>query len=556
MRPNITDSRLEQSPHSEQVSAPNRRDVLLGMSVGLPAIVFTSDVWAQATGQSDVRFAIAFPDIPRLWGGPDGGFQGFRSSGYTIYDGLINWDLEHEDRASTLVPGLAESWSVDSKDSTRWTLKLRRGVSFHDGSPFNADAAIWNFDSIFNKDSPQFSAPRVALIISRLFSIAGAEKVDDYTIVVKTREPDAMAPYQISFLLIVSPAQYAKVGNDWNKFLTAPSGTGPFKVTSLVPRTRLELARNESYWDKKRIPKSNVTVVPIADANARIAALRSGQVDIVETVPPDAIASLKASGFQVRSNVRPAVSIWDLSLLPDSPFKDLRVRRAANLAVDREGLAKLHSGAAVAAKGFVNEDSPWFGKPTFKLRYDPDEAKKLLAEAGFGPNNRVKTKVLLASSGSGEALPLPVAEFTQSNLAAIGIDVEFQVVDFVTLFTMFRQGAKAPVAAGIHAVSLPAPVLDPTSTFLRGFKTELVPPRGSNWGYYSNPAVDAALNVAQNAFSPGELDKAIAKVHELLVDDVPYLILMHDLNPYATSANVKNFILPRSWFCNLTSVGI
>ena len=149
-----------------------------------------------------------------------------------------------------------------------------------------------------------------------------------------------------------------------------------------------------------------------------------------------------------------------------------------------------------------------------------------------------------------------MAEFTQSNLAAIGIDVEFQVVDFVTLFTMFRQGAKAPVAAGIHAVSLPAPVLDPTSTFLRGFKTELVPPRGSNWGYYSNPAVDAALNVAQNAFNPGELDKAIAKVHELLVDDVPYLILMHDLNPYATRPRLRISILPRSWFSNLTSVGI
>ena len=221
------------------------------------------------------------------------------------------------------------------------------------------------------------------MIISRLFNIAGAEKVDDYTIVVKTRKPDAMAPYQISFLLIVSPAQYAKVGNDWNKFLTAP----PAQVHSRSPAwfryNKLELARNESYWDMNRISEIKLDSRADCDANARIAALRSGQVDIVETVPPDAIASLKASGFQVRTNVRPAVSIWDLSLLPDSPFKDLRVRRAANLAVDREGLAKLHSGAAVAAKGFVNEDSPWFGKPTFKLRYDPDEAKKIARRGGI-----------------------------------------------------------------------------------------------------------------------------------------------------------------------------
>ena len=535
--------------------APNRRDVLLGLSAGLSAAALGGDAFAQAP--QSIRFGIAFPDIPRLWGGPEGGFQGFRAGGYPIYDALINWDLEQEDKTSGLTPGLAESWSVDPKNPARWILKIRSGVTFHDGSPFNADAAIWNFESVFNKDAPQFSAPRTALIISRLFNIAGAEKIDDATIAVNTRGPDAMTPYQISFLLMVSPAHFEKTGKDWNKFSTAPSGTGPFKVASVVPRTSLELVRNEAYWDKKRIPKlASITVVPIADPNARIAALRSGQVDLVETVPPDAIASLKSAGFQVRSNVRPAVSIWDFSVLPDSPFHDVRVRRAANLAVDREGLAKLHSGAAVAAKGFVSEDSPWFGNPTFKLRYDPEEAKKLLAEAGYGPNKRVKTKVLLSSSGSGESLPLPVAEFTQANLAAVGIDVEFQVVDFVTLYTMFRQGAKAQTNAGIHAVSLPAPVQDPTSTFLRGFETELVPPRGSNWGYYSNPEVDAALKAAMNAFDQKALDQAIAKVNQLLVDDAAYLILIHDLNPWAHSSKVKNFTLPRSWFANLTSMSL
>jgi peptide/nickel transport system substrate-binding protein len=555
MQPENPHLEVATKPESSHVARLNRRKALAGMSAGLSVFAFGSDVWAQTPGI--VRFAIAFPDIPRLWGGPDGGFQGFRSSGYTIYDGLINWDLEHQDRASVLTPGLAESWSVDPNNSSRWILKLRKGVTFHDGSPFNADAAIWNFDSVFNKDAPQFSAARTALIISRLFNIAGAQKIDDFTIAVNTRVADAMAPYQMSFLLMVNPAQFETVGKDWNKFAAAPSGTGPFKVASLVPRTRLDLLRNESYWDKSRIPKSAaISFVPIADPNARIAALRSGQVDIVETVPPDAIASLKSAGFQVRTNVRPAVSIWDFSLLPDSPFHDLRVRKAANLAVDRDGLAKLHSGAAVAAKGFVNKDSPWFGNPTFKLRYDPDEAKRLLAEAGYGPNKRVKTKVLLSSSGSGEALPLPVAEFTQANLAAVGIDVEFQVVDFVTLFTMFRQGAKAPVNAGIHAVSLPAPVQDPTSTFLRGFETDLVPPRGSNWGYYSNPEVDTALKVAQNTFEQGALDKAIAKVNQLLVDDAAYLFLIHDLNPWGTSSKVKNFTLPRSWFANVTSVSI
>jgi peptide/nickel transport system substrate-binding protein len=373
---------------------------------------------------------------------------------------------------------------------------------------------------------------------------------------VKTVTPEAMTPYQLSFLMMVSPTQYEKLGKDWNKFAETPSGTGPFKVGRLVPRTRLELVRNESYWDKNRIPKSAaVHFIPILDHNARIAALRADQVDIIETVPPDAIASLKAAGFQVKAVIRPAVSIWCFNLLPESPFHDLRVRRAANLAVDRVGLANLHNGAAIAAKGFFSEDSPWFGDPTFKLRHDPDEAKKLLAEAGYGPSRRLKTKVLLASSGSGEALPLPVAEVVQANLAAVGIDVEFQIADFVTLFTIFRQGAKAPPSAGIHAVSLPAPVQEP-NIFVRGFATDLVPPGGSNWGYYSNREVDAALKAAQNSFEPAAFDRAIARVNQLLVDDAAYLFLIHDLNPWATSTKVKNFTMPRSWFSNVTSMSV
>lgn len=533
----------------------HRRRVLQGISAAASASLVGNHAWAQA--QAPLRVAIAYSDIPLLWGGPNGGFQAFSAGGYTIFDSLINWDLEHEDRASILIPGLAQSWHIDPKNSSRWILKLRHGVTFHDGSPFNADAVVWNFDSVFNNKAPQFYAQRTALIISRLFNIAGVEKIGDDTIAVTTRVPDAMTPYQMSFFLIVSPSQYEKLGKDWNKFAALPSGTGPFKVKRLVPRTRLELVRNEAYWDKDRVPKSPaLTFTPIADANARIAALRSGEVDMAETAPPDSLASLRSAGFKVRMNERPTVSIWVLSMLPDSPFRDLRVRKAANLAIDRPGLMQLHAGAAVAAKGLVFEDSPWFGKPTFKLRYDPDEAKKLLADAGYGPNKRAKATVLLSSSGSGEALPLPVGELVQANLAAVGIDVDFRVVDFVTLFSYFRQGAKAPVNAGIQAVSLPAPVLDPTSTFLRGFKSDLVPPRGSNWGYFNNPEIDTALTAAQNAFAPGELDKAIAIVHQKLVDDAAYLILFHDLNPWATSSNVVDFRVPRSWFMNVTSASV
>ena len=556
MRP---DENLHDVPESSGSSAvqSNRRDILVGIAAGISATALPGIAQAQAPAPGTVRVAISISDIPRLWAGPEGSLQNLGYAGYMLYDALINWSLEHEDRASELVPALAESWSVDPNNSERWIVKLRSGVTFHDGTPFNADVAKWNFDSVFDEKAPHYNATRVALIRGRLFGIAGADKIDDSTIAVRTRGPDATIPFQLSFLLMASPTQYAKVGNDWQKFAADPSGTGPFRFGSLVPRVRLDLVRNDKYWDTKRIPKAPVvSLLPIVDSNARIGALRAGQADLIETVPPDAIPSLKSAGFTVRSNTSPTVLVWSLSLLPDSPFRDLKVRRAVNLGINRESVVKLLNGAAAAAEGYVVKSSPWFGDSTFKLRYAPDEARKLLAEAGYGPNNRVKAKILVTAGGGGMMEPLKVNELIQSDLAAIGIDIELQVVDYTTLLTIYRNGAKAPQSAGIHAVGLPAPTHDPTSTFVRGFQSDLVAPRGFNWGHYNNKELDDALLAVTNAFDPAALDRAVAKVNTILMDDAPYLLIVHETNPWGMSSKVKNFILAQNRFVNLTSVTV
>lgn len=536
-------------------AGPSRRDILLALSAG--ASVAALGGYARAQSPAAVRVALPVSDIPRLWAGPQGSLVNLGYAGYSLYDALINWDLEHESRASSLVPGLAVSWEIDPNDNTRWIFGLRSGVKFHDGSTFDADAAVWNFDSVFNDKAPQYNATRAAQIRGRLFGVARAEKIDDQTIAVRTRGPDATLPYQISFLLMASPAQYARLGNDWQKFAAQPSGTGPFRYDTLVPRSRLSLVRNDRYWDTKRMAKAAaVTMLPMPDANARISALRSGQVDLIETVPPDAIASLEGAGYRVHSNIYPTVLVWSLSLLPDSPFHDLRVRRAANLAVDRQGLVKLLNGQAVAAQGFVTPNSPWFGNASFKLRYEPDEARRLLAEAGYGPDKRLKATILITSAGGGQMEPLKTAEFVQANLAAVGIDIEFRVVDYITLLTTYRHGAKAPQSKGIHGVGLPAPTHDPTSTFVRGFDSKLVAPRGYNWGYYNNKKLDDALTAVYHAFGSDALDRAVANVNTILVDDVPYLLLIHERNPWAMSSRVKSFTLPQSRFVNWTSMSV
>ena len=143
-------------------------------------------------------------------------------------------------------------------------------------------------------------------------------------------------------------------------------------------------------------------------------ALRSGQVDLIETLPPDAIALLKSAGFRIVSNIYPHTWLRRLNFNPSSPFADIRVRTAANLAIDRDSIAVLLEKTGIPAQGWATKDLPWHGKPAFDIRYDPETAKKLLAEAGYGPNKPVELKVFVAASGGGQMLPLPMNETIQT----------------------------------------------------------------------------------------------------------------------------------------------
>ncbi len=530
----------------------SRRSAL--QSAAAAAVLGTTTV-GSAQANQPLRIAMSLADVPRTWGGPDGGFEGLRFGGYTIFDPLVNWDLSRSDAPSQLVPGLALSWNLDPANGRRWIIKLRTDATFHDGSQFDADAVVWNFRSVFDQAAPQFNAARAGMIRARLPSVVGAEKIDASTVAIETVDVDALLPYQLSFLFMVSPARFAAVGNDWVRFNAEPSGTGPFRVVEIVPRERLELARNEAYFDKARLPKApRLSLRPIADGAARVAALRSGGVDFIESVPPDTIASLRAARFQVVSNAYPHVWVWYFSVLPDSPFRDLRVRQAANLAVDRASIVQLLNGTALPAQGFVQPDSPWFGAPNFRIRFDLAEARRLMAAAGYGPGNPAKAKVMISASGGGQMQPLPMNEVVKANLAEAFIEIDYQVVDFFTLFTNYRNGAKAPPLAGVHALNLALPTQDPTSGFVRTFMSEMGAPRGTNWGHFENAEADAALRAARGAFDKPALDAAMARAHSILVDQAPALIVVHDTNPRAIAANVRGFVQPRNWFADFTPV--
>src|SRR6516162_10270113 len=249
-----------------------------------------------------LRIAMTASDVPTTTGAPDNGFEGLRFLGYPVFEGLVLWDLSRADRLAEIRPGLAESWEQDKGDKSKWIFRLRKGVKFHDGTEWNADAAIWNLDRFLKQDAPQFDPPNAAVTQARDPYIANYRKIDDYTIEIGNPRPISYFPNMITWLLNVSPAQFAKTGS-WAEFAKAPAGTGPFKIVEFKPRVSATLVRNDVYWDKARVPKlDKIVVFPMPEATTRLAALRSGQVDWIEVPPPDAVPSLKAAGFEIVTN--------------------------------------------------------------------------------------------------------------------------------------------------------------------------------------------------------------------------------------------------------------
>jgi peptide/nickel transport system substrate-binding protein len=515
---------------------------------------------AAALAQDKIlRIGMTAADIPRTLGQPDQGFEGNRFTGMTIYDGLTAWDLSKEDEASVVIPNLATSWAVNPDDTTKWVFNLRDDVTFHDGSAFNAEAVVWNVQKVLDESAPHFDASQVGVTASRMPTLRSARVIDEFTVELTTSEPDSFLPINLTNLFMASPAhwqaKFDETGNAeeaWAAFAADPSGTGPFRVTSFVPRERLELAPNTDYWNPARTPKlDGVVLVPLPEANARTAALLSGQVDWIEAPSPDAIPQIEARGFTIYANPQPHVWPWQLSFAEGSPWLDRRVRHAANLCFDREELQILLGGYMGIPKGTVDPTHPWWGNPSFDIRYDLEEAQRLMTEAGFSADNPVKVKVQTSASGSGQMQPIPMNEYLQQALRECYFDVELDVIEWNTVFTNWRRGANDESANGAHAINVSFATMDPFFAMVRFTSTGTFPPVSNNWGLFGNDEFDALIADARTTFDDTARDAALARLHARIVEEAPFVWVAHDAGPRAMSSRVTGVVQPKSWFIDI-----
>jgi len=527
-----------------------RRDLMLAAG----ALAAGSPAAAQTAGQT-LRIAMTVSDIPFTTGQPSQGAEGNRFLGHTLYDPLIAWDLSHADRAAVLRPALAEAWAVDEETKKIWTFRLRPGVRFHDGAPFTADGVAWNLAKLLDRESPHFDRAQAAQGSLFTGNIARWRVLDPLSIAIETKVVDAIFPYAMVNIFYSSPARYAEVGNSWERFAERPSGTGPYIADRFVPRQRLEAVRNAEYWDPARVPKhQRLALIPMPEATTRVAALLSGQVDFIEAPPPDAVPRIRASGHQVVTNAYPHIWCHHLSFVEGSPFRDLRVRQAANLAVDRAAIVQLLGGLALPAKGMINEGHPWFGNPSFQIGHDPDRARRLLAEAGFSRANPVRTKFIIAPSGSGQMQPLPMNEQIQQDFRAVGIELEFEVMDWEALRGRRRAGAEAPENRGLHGINNSWAFWDPDIGLLGPAFGQGRAPGGFNWGNYQDPVADALVIEARQTFETEAQNAVLGRLHARLVDQAMWLWVVHDANPRGLSRRVRNFTQAQSWMQDLTPI--
>jgi len=445
----------------------------------------------------------------------------------SVFENLVVYGYESE-----IVPRLATSWEV-SDDGLTWIFHLREGVEFHDGTPFNADAARFALE-MHNKKRPGHLGP-----------LSSITAIDEYTLQITHTEPFAALLYELAwpFFSMASPAAFDEEGG-----IVSAIGTGPFEEEEWIPDEELVLVRNENYWGGMPKPEK-IILKDIPDPGTRVVALEAGDIDmIIDTggVLPQDVPVLEANS-EVEVLTEPWPCGYYLSLnckIP--PFNDTEVRRAVPYAIDHETIVEdLLEGYGKVAKSILTSDvADWF-YPAFEVEYDPDVVRQLLEEAGWTDvdddgvleKNGEEFKVIfLVSTASGQEM---VAEVIQGQLQEVGIIVEIQVVDSGVYYEVIKE------EEGHHILLLGYPFLGPHNVLYRSFHST------GDWNlrgmFYSNPQMDELLERGVRTTDHEERVEIYADVQKIVAEDVPIIPLYEGVLINAVRDDIKGYKL-HPWF--------
>jgi peptide/nickel transport system substrate-binding protein len=457
-----------------------------------------------------------------------------------IFEGLVGQELG----SYKLVPGLAQSWEI-SKDGLTYTFKLRSNVKFHDGTPFNGEAVKFCFERQLNDKSPYYGTGTYPYVKSFLGNIAGVEVIDPTTVQIKLKAQ--LAPFlqylAHQSLFVYSPEALKKYGKDMVKH---PVGTGPFKLETWEPGVKVVLSRNDQYWGGA--PKiRQVIYVPIIEAQARLAAIKTGEIDLTMDVPPDSLDDLRKDPNVVVAESNSSAA-WYIALNTRHPIlKDRRVRQALNYAVNKDAIIRdILKGTAIVSRGPLSPVyGPYHEESVPKYPHDVDRAKALLKEAGYA--NGFELTFLVPESGSGMQSPVEMATVIQANLATVGVKAKIQTLEWGAYLKKYLE------QPDMAEMSWNPSIGDPDHMVYMLLSSDRFPP-AFNAGYYQNDKVDDLLRRGRTTTDEKARIPIYRDAQKLIVEDAPWIFVDHGKQVIIHRKRVQGFKLHPNFDLVLTQV--
>lgn len=468
---------------------------------------------------------------PQNWDPIDTFLLDWSTVATSVFEGLVDRTLDLK-----LQPGLAESWEY--LDDNTLQFKLRKGVQFHDGEPFNADAVKFTFDRLLGPEGQK--GPQYA----NYNSIDHVEIVDEYTVNLKLKSKDPVLLTKLAgYGAVIVPPKYVQEKGD-EFFNNNPVGTGPFKMTGYKRDQEIVLEKNPNYW-KQGLPKlDKVTFKVIPESSTRLAELQTGKIDIMKRVEVAQAKTVKESSFLELKDVG-APTVYSMRFdTAKKPFDNKQVRQAINYAVDKDAIIKdILSGYGKSISTYQSELS--FGNnPDLKpYKYDPEKAKKLLKEAGV----KEGTQIDLFIPGN-DATFKEIAQAVSFYLEEVGLKLNINSVDGTTLISDLIPNGKA---GHMYRQGWGGWTLDFDNT------AYLMYSEGQKWNpSFKDAKVAELLAAERSTVDQKEREKIFKELTEVLYDLAPELNLYQAVDLYAVNKRVQNFQPPHEDRMRLEEVSV
>jgi glutathione transport system substrate-binding protein len=422
----------------------------------------------------------------------------------TMYEGLMGFDEN-----MNLVPALAASHKI-SADGLVYTFTLQEKIKFHDGTDFNAEAVKINLDRLRDEKNN--------LRLRKSFAkVTNVTAPDAKTVVITLSEPYNAFLNKMAMALIISPKALTEQGANISK---NPVGTGPYKFKEWVQGDRLAVVKNPDYW-QQGIPKvDSITFKPVPENGSRIAMLKTGEADFIYPMPTEQVAEVEGQKDIVIDKIDSTIVRYITLNTMKKPYDDVKVRQAINYAINKEAYIKVvKSGLGSKLNSSMSSKTQYYSKQT-GYDYDPEKAKKLLAEAGL------PTGFTAEIWGENDSETMKGMQFIQQQLALVGIKLEVKSMEGGTLSEQINS-AKTPEEAKIQMWYVSwSPSSGDADGATRGlFSSEMFPPAGANTAYYKNTNVDKWIAEANKAIDPAQAKTIYADIQKTIWADAPWAFL-------------------------------